>query len=85
MAKAESHPEAIFDGTTPIGVEGVPDGTLNGDRCKGSYVDVRRIDLVIDSLNKCCGSDPDGSLPVVLAICKPTLKHGSAFCHSSRD
>jgi len=84
-ATAESHPEAIFTGTTTIGADGVPDGTLKGDRCKGSYVDVRRIDLVIDSLNKCCGSDPDGSLPVGLVICKPTLKHGPTFCHPCRD
>jgi hypothetical protein len=81
MAMSESHPEAIFDGTTPIGAEGVPDGTLKGDRCKGSYVDVRWIVLVFDPLNKCCGSDRDGSPPVGLVICKPTLKHGPAFCH----
>jgi hypothetical protein len=54
IAKAGSHPEAIFDGTTPIGTEGVPDGTLKGDRCTGSYVDVRRIALVIDFLNNSC-------------------------------
>jgi hypothetical protein len=36
-------------------------------------------------LNKCCSSDPDGSLPVGLVICKPTLKHGSTFCHPCRD
>jgi hypothetical protein len=84
-AMAESHPEAIFDGKTPIGTEGVPDGTLKGDRCTGSYVDVRWNSRVIESLNKCCGSDPDGSPPVGLAICKPMLKHGPTFCHPCRD
>jgi hypothetical protein len=59
---AGSHPEAIFDGTTPIGTEGVPDGTLKGDRCTGSYVDLRQISLVFESQNKFCGFDPGGTL-----------------------
>jgi hypothetical protein len=61
-AKAELHPEAIFDETTPIGAEGVPDGTLKGDRCTGSYVDLRQISLVFESQNKFCGFDPGGTL-----------------------
>jgi len=85
MAMAKSNPEAIIIGTILIDDEGVPDGPWRGARCTGSYVDVRRIALVIESLIKCCCSDPDGSPPVGLANCKPTLKHGPAFCHPCRD
>jgi hypothetical protein len=71
MAMAGSHPEVIFDGKTPIADEGVPDRPWRGDRYTDSYVDIRRISLVIESLNKCCGSDPDGSLPVGLISVNP--------------
>jgi hypothetical protein len=56
MAKAESHPEAIFDGTTLIDDEGVRDKPWKGDRYNGLNEDIRLITLIIISLNYSCNS-----------------------------
>jgi len=52
MVMAETHPEAMIPGTTPIDDEGVPDRPWRGDRCTGSHVDISRIVIVTDSLYK---------------------------------